>query len=191
MIYKIVNDINDKVYIGLTTNNLKERIREYKNEYRFCKKERPIIKAMREIGIEHFHWEIVEDNIISEQELNKKEILYIKQFKSLTTQNGYNADLGGNGIGKHSKETKKKISEAQQKEKNHMYNIKGYDNACSKEVIELTTGQRYGSASVAGEILNANFSHICAVCRGERGSTGGYVFRYIVNNEIQQPQKIT
>lgn len=76
-IYKIVNDVNDKVYVGLTTNSLKERIREYKNEYKFCKKERPIIQAMREIGFEHFSWEIVEDNIQNEEELNKKEIYYI------------------------------------------------------------------------------------------------------------------
>lgn len=98
--------------------------------------------------------------------------------------------MGGNGIGKHSQETRRKISEAQLGEKNHMHNIKGYDNVCSKEVIELTSGQRYGSASVAAENLHINFSHVCAVCRGERGSAGGYVFRYIVNDEIQQPSKI-
>lgn len=84
LIYKIINDINDKVYIGLTTNSLNERIREYRNEYKFCKKERPIIKAMREIGIEHFTWEIIEDNIKSKEELNEKEKYYIQYFCSLT-----------------------------------------------------------------------------------------------------------
>lgn len=66
-----------------------------------------------------------------------------------------------------------------------MYNVKGYDNACSKEAIELTAGERYGPASAAREEFNLQISHICAVCRGQRGSTREYVFRYINNNKIQ------
>lgn len=69
-----------------------------------------------------------------------------------------------------------------------MYGEKGYDNATSKEVIELTTGKRFGSACLAAEYFNLSFSHVCAVARGKRGSTGGYVFRYIKNNSIQLPE---
>lgn len=70
-----------------------------------------------------------------------------------------------------------------------MFNIKGYDNPTSKEVIELTTGRRFGSASVAAEELHINFSHICAVARGVRGSHQGYVFRYVSEDGLPiQPQ---
>lgn len=72
-----------------------------------------------------------------------------------------------------------------------MYNVKGYDNPTSKEVIELTTGKRYGSASVAAEKLNIDFSHVYAVARGERGSHKGYIFKYLDINGIPiQPPKL-
>ena len=45
-IYKITNTENDKVYIGQTTRSLDERIRGYRNDVRFSKSKRPIVKAM-------------------------------------------------------------------------------------------------------------------------------------------------
>ena len=63
-----------------------------------------------------------------------------------------------------------------------MYGKKGFDNFSSKAVIEITTNKVFGSASVAAEKLEVNFSHVCAVARGDRGSTGGYVFRYLDEN---------
>ena len=81
-----------------------------------------------------------------------------------------------------SEETKRKIGEAQKGSLNHMYGKKGFDNFSSKAVIEITTNKVFGSASVAAEKLEVNFSHVCAVARGDRGSTGGYVFRYLDEN---------
>lgn len=189
LIYKITNDINNKVYIGQTTNTLKERIRNYYNEVKWQSESRPIISAMSKYGIEHFHFEIIKDNISTKQELDNEERKFIQLYQSLISQNGYNVELGGNSNGKHSQETKQKISEAQLGNKNHMYGKKGELNVTSKKVIELTTGKIYGSASLAAEELNINFSHICAVARGDRGSHKGYVFRYLDenNNPIQNP----
>ena len=65
-------------------------------------------------------------------------------------------------------------------------------NITSKQVIDLTTGIMYGSASEAGRQLNLNFAHICSVARGKRGSTGGRVFRFCdINGKIEQPQQVT
>lgn len=182
LIYKITNDINNKVYIGQTTRTLKERIRNYYNEVKWKPESRPIISAMSKYGIEHFHFEIIKDNISTKQELDAEERKFIQLYQSLTSQNGYNVELGGNSNGKHSQETKRKISEAQLGNKNHMYGKKGELNITSKKVVELTTGKIYGSASLAAEELNLNFSHVCAVARGVRGSHKGYVFRYLDKN---------
>lgn len=179
LIYKISNDINSKIYIGQTVLSLRERIYCYKKECRANPNSRPIIRAMNKYGFEHFFFEVIHEGIRTKEELDKLERYYIANFHSLCSENGYNIELGGNSAGKHSEETKRKISEAQKGEKNHMYGIIGYDNPTSKEVIELTTGKKYGSASVAGKELGINFSHICAVARGERGSHKGYVFRYV------------
>lgn len=192
LIYKIINDINERVYIGQTTKTLAERICNYKKEYKYDKRHRPILDAMRKYGFEHFHFSIVEDNILTREELDEKEKQYIREFESLCSQKGYNIELGGNGRGKHSEETKRKISYAQLSNKNHMYGKVGQQNAMSNPIIELTTGNIYESANLASKDLNLHFSHVCSVARGERGSTGGHVFRYLdKNGNIIQPDKIT
>lgn len=182
LIYKITNDINDKIYIGQTTESLRNRIYNYKKEVKWKPDSRPIIRAMNKYGFEHFTFEILRDNIKTQMELDYWEREYIQQYKSLTSQNGYNIELGGNSVGKHSEETKKKIGAAQLGTKNHMYGKRGELNITSKRVIELTTGKIYESASLAADELKVNFSHVCAVARGERGSHKGYVFRYLDPN---------
>jgi group I intron endonuclease len=192
LIYKITNDINDRIYIGQTTLSLKERIYNYRKEYKHDKRHRPILDAMRKYGIEHFNFKIVGDNISSMEELDEKEKFYIKKYKSLCSENGYNIELGGNGRGKHSEETKRKISEAQKGKLNHMWSKTGKQNSTSHPIIELTTDKTYESANLASKDLNLNPSHVCSVARGERGSTGGYVFRYMnQTGKIIQPQSIT
>ena len=73
-----------------------------------------------------------------------------------------------------------------------MYGKTGKLNVTSKKVLELTTGKIYDSACEASRQLELGFSHICAVARGERGSTGGYIFRYIDenNNPIKYPNSV-
>ena len=49
LIYKITNKINNKIYIGQTTQKLKDRIRNYKSDTKFKSPDtsRPIIKAIK------------------------------------------------------------------------------------------------------------------------------------------------
>jgi hypothetical protein len=118
--------------------------------------------------------------------MDKLEIEFIQKYDSTNPEKGYNVELGGNGIGKHSESTKRKISEAQLGEKNHMYGKKGSLNTTSKRVIDLTTGIIYESASQCAEILNLGtgaFSKVCACARGERHSTYNRVFRYVDEND--------
>lgn len=86
-------------------------------------------------------------------------------------------------------EVKDKIGEAQVGSKNHMFGKTGELNPTSKKVINVTTNMIFGSASEAARYDNGNFSHICAVCRGQRGSTKGNVYRYLDNGgNIIEPQ---
>lgn len=179
IIYKITNIINNKIYIGQSILTLNERISSYIKEVKYSSKNRPIIAAMKKYGFYNFVFSILEQDIFDKKILDEKERYYIQKYKTLCSESGYNVELGGNGPGKHSEETKSKISKSQLGQKNHMYGKKGELNKTSKPVIELTTGIKYGSASYAAECLNLKFSHICSVARGERGSTGGFVFRYL------------
>ena len=99
-IYIIKNNINSKVYIGKTQYSIEQRFKEHCNDYLKREEEkRPLYDAMKKYGVENFYIELIEDNI-SDQEINEKEIFYIKQYNSyigLENANGYNATLGGDG----------------------------------------------------------------------------------------------
>lgn len=93
-IYKIINDINDKIYIGKTVLSIEKRFKEHCNEYSKRRVEnRPLYRAMYKYGIEHFKIEQVEECL--NEEANEREIYWIKYYNSY--YNGYNATLGGDG----------------------------------------------------------------------------------------------
>ena len=94
-IYKIKNDINNKVYIGKTTKaTIKERFEEHLNDYKKRQEEhRPLYTAMKKYGTEHFYIEEIEKvDICKLEEREKYWINYYNSYK-----NGYNATLGGDG----------------------------------------------------------------------------------------------
>jgi group I intron endonuclease len=111
---------NNKVYIGITKNN-KNRRWQYGNGYR----RQPLIyRAIKKYNWNNVKHEVLYNNL-SKIEAESKEIELIKKYKSNNPKYGYNVDNGGNCCGTHSKETLKKMSEAQKGKKNHMYGKKG------------------------------------------------------------------
>ena len=92
-IYKITNDINQKVYIGKTEQTIEERFKEHCQEYKRerCEK-RPLYAAMKKYGAEHFHVELVEETDNPEE----REQYWIKFYNSYGST-GYNATMGGDG----------------------------------------------------------------------------------------------
>lgn len=93
-IYKIYNDVNDKLYIGKTVSSIEKRFQEHcaDNKKERCEK-RPLYNAMNKYGIEHFFIELIEECDL--KELSEKEIYWIGYYNSY--KNGYNATLGGDG----------------------------------------------------------------------------------------------
>lgn len=93
-IYKITNDINDKVYIGKTLHTIEKRFQEHiKDAEKRDNEKRPLYSAMRKYGVEHFSVELVEKVDIAE--LSNREIYWISFYNSY--KDGYNATLGGEG----------------------------------------------------------------------------------------------
>ena len=86
IIYKIINDINDKVYIGMTTRDVKVRWKEHLRH-----SSQLIDKAIQDLGKEHFSIEVIEE--CSEDEVDSREIYWIEFYDSFN--NGYNVTLGG------------------------------------------------------------------------------------------------
>jgi len=190
IIYKATNLVNNKIYIGQTICGLEKRKSQHERaaKYGYCTT--IFDYAINKYGKENFKWEII-DTAETIEELNEKEFYYIQKENSMDKKIGYNLKAGGKNS-YLSDCVKQKIGDAQRGEKNHMYGKTGADNPTSKPVKNITTGEIYESASMCANHENKILSHICSVCRGERGSVGGCVYRYIdKNNEIIIPEKAT
>ena len=96
-VYKIINVINRKSYIGIT-NNIEDRFNFHRKRYNKLSKaeyiEKPLYKAFRKYGIENFKFLVLYDNL-SLEEAKIKEVELIKKFKTLVHENGYNVTKGG------------------------------------------------------------------------------------------------
>lgn len=93
-IYRIVNDINNKIYVGLATTSIEERFATHlKDCHKRTHEKRPLYAAMNKYGIEHFRIELIEECDIDF--LAEREQYWIEFYDSY--HNGYNATLGGDG----------------------------------------------------------------------------------------------
>lgn len=95
-IYKILNKINGKYYIGKAKNP----IERFKSHIRGAEKGKDFLihRAIRKYGKENFELEIIEE--VLNENVNEKEIFYIKQYNSYFKEknsNGYNMTPGGEG----------------------------------------------------------------------------------------------
>lgn len=108
---------NGKVYIGITIQSDPNRRWQngigYRSQVRFY-------RAIKKYGWENFKHEILLTGL-SKTEAEQVEIQKIKEYRSTDPRFGYNIENGGNCIGTHSEETKRKIGEAQKGEKNHAW----------------------------------------------------------------------
>lgn len=87
-VYKVINDANDLVYIGSTTQTLADRMKGHRDDARKGKTQK-FFQAMREIGIEHFKILLVRLTPCScYDELRMYEQEVMDEFNSVA--NGYN-----------------------------------------------------------------------------------------------------
>lgn len=107
-IYKFVNKINNKVYIGYT-ENINKRLSEHKTLSK--SKYNKFYNAIRKYGWENFEFEIIYQSKDSEHCKNIMESYFITEYNSF--KKGYNSTLGGEGFkGIMSKESKQKMSKS-------------------------------------------------------------------------------
>lgn len=104
-IYKITSP-SGKIYIGQTVD-VYCRWGEYKTLK--CETQRLLYRSLKKYGAENHKFEIVEE--CNREQLNEREIHYIKFFDTFNTPHGLNLTAGGEG-GAKSEETKKVMSEA-------------------------------------------------------------------------------
>lgn len=91
-IYKIVNDVNDKVYVGETTRSLDDRFSEHCFEKRSTSK---IHRVIQELGWQHF--KIIEIEKVPLSQIYEREAYWVQYYDSY--KNGYNGTPSGQWTG--------------------------------------------------------------------------------------------
>ena len=106
-----------KYYVGITSTEVDKRWQHgqgYRSQFFY--------KAIEKYGWDNIDHEIVASNLTKEEAENF-EIKLISELHSNEKDFGYNIEKGGNHQGKHSEETKRKISEATKGENNPRYGV--------------------------------------------------------------------
>ena len=92
IIYKITNNVNGKIYIGLTTESLERRWKGHLAHSKFSNKH--LYKSMRYYGVDNFSIEKI-DSTDDFKKLGELERYYIKLYNSTDPNIGYNLTAGG------------------------------------------------------------------------------------------------
>lgn len=188
IIYKTINILNNKIYVGQDSKN---------NPYYFGSGK--IIKNI----IKKYGKSILKKEILCEcksfEELDKMEIFYIKKLKSNNPSIGYNLTIGGSGISdekknklrkaskkhKHSKETIEKLKIINTGKNNFNWGKKRPDHVKiknSKPVIAINKIsheiEKFISIRDCAKWLNVNSGNIMRVLKKERKSCKNYYIYY-------------
>lgn len=110
-IYRIRNLLDNKVYIGLSSN-INQRFIQHKTDSKSMINDKPLHNAIRKYGIENFEFSIIEYCDISK--LSDKEKFWIEFYNSTDRDCGYNLHGGGQSNIEVSSETREKLRNAQQ-----------------------------------------------------------------------------
>jgi group I intron endonuclease len=108
---------NGKRYVGKTECSLAKRQKEHRHHSKNGTTR--LYNAIRKYGWGNLDWITLEE-CKNATILSEREVVWIDKFSCLEREKGYNLREGGEG-GRHSEETKKKISKANLGENNGMY----------------------------------------------------------------------
>jgi group I intron endonuclease len=98
-IYKIVNQLNNKIYVGQTHREPAIHWKNYRysvaHHKKYRKYNRAILDALVEIGMENFEFSIIEECL--DEQLNERERYWIRELNTniRTGGHGYNLTIGG------------------------------------------------------------------------------------------------
>lgn len=166
-IYKIVNIVNDKIYIG-QSKHIKQRWCEHKKELKKNKHRNEYLqRAWNKYGESNFIHEIIE--LCDESELDEKEVYYINFYNSMNPNKGYNLHSGGLRHTICSESTRIKLKNSGT----------GANNPNSKKVIRLEDNQVYDSINLAAQNNNTHAAMIYRCCTQQRYTAGNYHWMYL------------
>lgn len=162
-IYKHENKYNSKVYIGQTIHQDNPQLRwDYGNGYK-QNEQNKFYNAIKKYGWNGFTHEIIERDIPTQKETNKREIYWINYYDSY--RYGYNSTPGGNCVRR---------------------NVSGHSNHM-KPVVCYETQETFACARLAAEAKKINVLNIKECCKGKTKTAGGFHWCYCENIDTFVP----
>ena len=136
-----------------------------------CRYNKPFYKAIRKYGKDNLKWEII-DTADSEQNLNDKEIYWIKHYNSFMKNkdsNGYNLTFGGEGVNGLilSQDSKNKIRESELGENNTRARL---NNHQVLQIVELSKNNTHTQVELS-KLYNTSEATISRIISGMRWSS--------------------
>lgn len=204
-IYKITCLINQKVYIGQTSETIEKRFARHMG-YQKDESDTKFYRAIRKYGKDNFKIEAI-DFAETQEELDEKEVYYINLYDSV--ENGYNSKksigkCGGDTLSEHKniEEIKEKIRQSKMGDKNPMRKYGGlhgarngmygkngklnpFAKACKAVSIEGTDVKYFDTLTELQKHFGVTtLGMVTMRCKGKTKSPyNGYYFRYCENDE--------
>ena len=157
-IYKIINNCNQKVYIGLTSNSIEQRFKQHLQKSYQKDNHRPLYLAFEKYGRENFQILRIEQ-VLTKEQANQRQQYWIKFYNSYG-QDGYNATPGGD-CGSCLKKEVVQI------------------DPNTFKIINI-----FSSTREAARSLNKENSHISDACNKKRKTAYGFLWAF--KNEIEE-----
>ena len=197
-VYRIVNNINGKIYIG-SSIHVNKRLEEHKNTLKNNNHHNiHLQRAWNKYGEESFSFEIIETTEVDINILRQREQYWMDYYKSYDLNIGYNIShsaIGNSGY-EISEEAKEKIRKKTTGELNHFYgkhhteetkkkmsenhaDVSGGNHPRATPVLCIELNIKFDCTREAERQLNINHAHISACCKGQRKTAGGYHWKYI------------
>lgn len=187
VVYKHTNRTNGKMYVGITSQNVKDRWgkgSKYHSQY--------FGNAIKKYGWDGFDHSIIASGLTKEDACEMESIL-IKTYDLTNPKKGYNMTLGGEGGGMynkhHSDEAKDKIRAARirngftEEHKRHISESKqGVKHHMAKPVYQYSKGgefiRKWDYMNEAAKELHLIRGNISNVCLGRVKTCGGFIWTY-------------
>jgi len=169
-IYKIMNSVNDKLYIGQTTKPLNKRMSEHRYGARTAKHFSHLYNAMNKYGSDVFSIELIEECLI--ELLDEREKFWIAKLNTLTS--GYNLTSGGQGVQKRH-DTMKRLGK--------MSPFCGHASPHRRAVKQFNLNgdllQEFPSVLAASIAMSsASCTGIRGCCKGRAKTAFGFIWKY-------------
>ena len=166
-----------KRYIGITRQKPEKRWGNNGN----CYRNEHLKNAIKKYGWHNFKHEILFKEL-TKKEAEQKEIELIAYYKSNQREFGYNIQNGGNTIGTHSEESKRKMSDK--------HKLIGND-WLRKPVVQYSINgvfiKKWKDSHQAQNMTGVNSSSICQSCNGIVKLAGGFIWKY-ENEELTEDE---